>query len=265
MSFQKLPYVLLGSPPIGNHALEFLKLANYAPKLVIDNPQLSTEELVALIEEAQPTFLLVVGFGAILRRAVLDTVAGQVLNIHPSLLPEYRGPAPVVQAILDGATETGVTLMEVDTKMDHGCILDQVPHRLIGTELPDELYRVLTQKGVELFLEHIDDYIAEKIDLLPQSEGEATFTHFIKKEDGLLDLSRPPYELERQIRAFQGWPRSWIVYQGKRLIIDRAHLESKKLRFDQVQPENGKSMAFSDFCVGKRCKPEDIYKEIGLL
>lgn len=265
MSNLKLPYVFLGSPPIGPHALEFLRLVHYEPKLIIDNPHLTTEELIMAIDEAQPAFLLVVGYGAILRQAVLDTVAGQVLNIHPSLLPAYRGPAPVVQAILDGAPETGVSLMEVDAKMDHGPVLAQVTHRLIGNETPEELYRVLTLKGVELFVQHIDDYIEEKIDLLPQSEAEATITHFIKKEDGLLDLKKPAKVLERQIRAYQGWPRSWVVYQDKRLIIDQAHVEGKKLRFNLVQPENGKVMQFSEFCAGIRLKPDQVYQELKLL
>ncbi len=260
----KYPYVFFGSEPIGPLALKGLSLAHYEPLAVVDNPRLTTEEQIAIVEQHQPTFLLVVGYGAILKRDLLDTVAGQVVNIHPSLLPAYRGPAPVVQAILDGASETGVTLMEVDTKMDHGSIIAQVSHRLHGGEYPDELYSLLTQKGVELFLQHIDDYIEEKIDLLPQMHDEATITHFIKKEDGVLDLSRPAVELERQVRAFQGWPRSWVVLDGKRLLIDKAHVEGKKLRFDLVQPENGKQMSFKEFAAGVRMKPEEIYAKLGM-
>jgi len=260
----KYSYVFFGSEPIGPIALKALQLAQYEPLVVVDDPKLSTEEQIAIVEQAQPTFLLVVGYGAILKRDLLDIVAGQVVNIHPSLLPAYRGPAPVVQAILDGASETGVTLMEVDTKMDHGPIIAQVNHRLRGDEYPDELYSILTQKGVELFLEHIDDYIEEKLDLLPQMHAEATFTHFIQKEDGLLDLSRPADELERQVRAFQGWPRSWVVVDGKRLIIDKAHIEDGKLRFDLVQPENGKLMTIKEYCAGLRRKPEEVYTSLGI-
>ena len=262
MSQLKLPYVLLGSAPIGPIALEALEAAKYPPVLVIDDPKLPTAELVTQIEEAKPTFLLVVGFGAILKRDVLDTVAGQVLNIHPSYLPEYRGPAPVVQTILDGARETGVTLIEIDTKMDHGPIIAQERYPLHGNETPTELYEVLTRRGVHLFLENIDDYLEEGLEPLPQTDMDATFTRFVKKEDGLLHFSEPADQLERQVRAYQGWPRAYCFLDGKRLIIDTAHLEDGQLVPDQVQPEGGKPMAFQAFCVGRRQAPEAVLAEI---
>ena len=252
----KLPYIFFGSEPIGPIALKALTLAEYPPVKVIDDPKMTLEDMLAIVEEYKPTFFLVVGFGAILKQAILDTVAGQVLNIHPSMLPTYRGPAPVVQAILDGATETGVSLMEIDKKMDHGPILAQERLMLTGQETPEELYRILTHKGVSLFLEYIDDYLNEELDLLPQDHSEATITHFIKKEDGILDLSKPVIELERQIRAFQGWPRSWIIYKGKRLIIDKAHISNNRLVPDLVQLEGAKQLTFEQFCNGERIKPE---------
>ena len=260
----KYPYVFFGSEPIGPIALEALRLAGYPPTLVIDNPKLTTEEQIELVLSVSPTFLLVVGYGAILKRDLLDTVAGQVLNIHPSLLPEYRGPAPVVQAILDGIEETGVTLMEVDTKMDHGKILAQDTLRLRGDEEPAELYSSLTRRGVELFLECIESYLDDSIEMIPQFHNQATFTHFIDKEDGLLDMSKPADELERQIRAFQGWPRSWVMLGEKRLIVDKAHIEQDQLRFDMVQPENGKIMKFKEFCAGIRMSPEEVYTTLGI-
>ena len=260
----KYPYLLFASAPIGPIAARALEIAGYKPLAIIDNPKLTTEELILEIEKYLPTFILVVGFGAILKREVLDTVAGQVVNIHPSYLPKYRGPAPVVQALLDGAKETGVTLMEVDTKMDHGNIIAQEKLRLRGDEYADELYRVLTQRGVELFLEFIDDYIEEKADLIPQNHLAATITHFIKKEDGLLNFKKTAAHLERKIRAFQTWPRCWTEVDGKRLIIDKAHVEEKKLRFDLVQPENGKTMTFKEYCAGIRQKPEEVYEKLGI-
>ena len=260
----KFPYVLFASPPIGPIALESLRQAHYAPIHVVDDPTLTTEEQIAIIEEHRPAFILVVGYGAILRRQLLDTVAGQVLNIHPSLLPAYRGPAPVVQVILDGAKETGVSLMQIDTKMDHGPLLAQERLLLAGNETPEQLYRVLTHKGVELFLSCIDKYLADKLDLIPQNHTSATITHFIKKEDGEINTALPVIQLERQIRAYQGWPRSWVIFRGKRLLVDKAHTENGSLRFDLVQPENGKTMSMKAYCAGLRITPEDIYKELGL-
>lgn len=258
----KYPYVFFGSAPIGPIALEALELAGYPPTLVLDQPKMPQAEMLELIEAAEPTFFLVVGFGAILKRPILDQVAGQVLNIHPSLLPEFRGPAPVVQAILEGVTETGVTLMEIDQQMDHGPILAQEKLALRGDETASDLYQVLTTKGVHLFLENIEDYLSEKLDLIPQNHADATFSHFITKEQGLLDFSKDPVELEREIRAFQGWPKSWLVFQGKKLIIQKAHLEQDHIRFDLVQPEGGKVMSLEAFCAGKRITTAQFYQQL---
>lgn len=258
------PYVLFQSAPIGPIALEALQAAGYPPAAVIDDKSLTPDQQIEIIEAAKPTFLLVVGFGAILKQKVLDTVAGQVLNIHPSLLPLYRGPAPVVQTILDGATETGVSLMEIDAKMDHGPLLatERIPLR--GDEMPEELYRILTTKGVHLFLEHISDYLDETLEMLPQNDAEATVTHFVKKDDGRLDFTKPAEQLEREIRAYHGWPRSFTEFRGKRLIVEKAHLEGGKLRFDLVQPEGGKLMDLKSFCNGARVSEEELYRELGI-
>ncbi len=262
MSRLKLPYVFLGSEPIGPTALRLLTNAGYPPVHVIDNPKLTTEEIIEEIEAHAPTFLLVVGYGAILKRVVLDTVAGQVLNIHPSLLPEYRGPAPVVQTILDGPSETGVTLMEIDPKMDHGPILAQESHPLHGRETPEELYSVLTTKGVQLFLEHIDDYLKEELDPLPQMHDIATITHFVKKEDGALNLSEDPEQNERKVRAYLGWPRTSLQLDGKQLLVDAAVVKEGRFVPTLVQPAGAKQMKFADYCNGLRLKPEEVLEKL---
>ena len=258
------PYVLLSSAPIGPIAEEALRLAQYEPTLTITDPKLTTDELLILIEEQKPTFILVVGFGAILKQVIIDSVAGQVLNIHPSLLPLYRGPAPVVQTILDGVTETGVSLMQIDAKMDHGPILAQDKVGLRGDELPEELYSILTRRGVDLFLTHINDYLEERLDPIPQNHSFATITHFVKKEDGQLDFTKEPEVLEREIRAYHGWPRSFTFWNDKRLIIEKARLEGGKLRFIEVQPEGGKLMSPKEFCAGKRLAEAEFYQKLGI-
>lgn len=255
------PYLFLGSPPIGPIALKVLEQNHYPPAAVITDTKLSSEELIALVEEHRAGFILVVGFGAILKQEVLDSVAGQVLNIHPSLLPLYRGPAPVIQTILDAPHETGVTLMQVDAEMDHGPIVAQETHPLHGKETPAELYELLTQKGARLFLDHIDAYLAEELEPLPQDHSEATYTRFIKKEDGLLNLKDSAKLNERKVRAYQGWPTAYLMVDGKRLIIHSAHIEDNQLRFDEVQPENGKRMTFAAYCAGKRTTPENMYEK----
>jgi methionyl-tRNA formyltransferase len=257
-----VPFLFLGSPPIGPVALKVLEQNHYKPAAIITDTKLTTDELINLVYEHNAGFLLVVGFGAILKQELLDSVGGQALNIHPSLLPEYRGPAPVVQTILDGVSTTGVTLMEIDAQMDHGVILAQEEHPLRGDELPDELYEILTQKGTRLFLDNIDAYLAEELDGLPQNDDEATFTRFITKEDGHLDLSDDPRVNERKVRAYQGWPGAWVLHEDKRLIIHRAHVVGETLVLDEVQPESGKKMTLEAYAAGKRVKPEEILKNL---
>ncbi|HSI20159.1 MAG TPA: methionyl-tRNA formyltransferase [Verrucomicrobiae bacterium] len=257
-----IPFVFFGSPPIGPIALRVLEQNKYMPAAIVTDTKLTTDEQVAIVEENKAGFILVVGYGAILKQGLLDSVAGQALNIHPSMLPLYRGPAPVVQAILDGVKETGVSLMQIDSKMDHGDIVAQESHLLHGKETPDELYELLTQKGARLFLENIDAYLNEEIDLIPQFDFEATFTKFITKEDGHINLNDDPQTNERKIRAYQGWPGAWLTCEGKRLIIHSAHLAEDKLWLDEVQPESSKRMSFAAFAAGKRMKPEELYEKL---
>jgi methionyl-tRNA formyltransferase len=257
-----VPFIFFGSPPIGPIALKVLDQHRYLPAAVVTDTKLSPEEMITIIEENKAGFILVVGYGAIIKQSVLDSVAGQALNIHPSLLPQYRGPAPVVQTILDGVRETGVTLIEIDAKMDHGPVLAQEHYPLHGTETPEELYQVLTQKGTRLFLDNIDAYLAEELALLPQEHDEATFTHFITKDDGRLNLKDKPVVNERKIRAYQDWPGAWIMFEGKRLIIHKTHIANGQLVLDEVQPESGKRMGFAAFAAGKRLKPEELLRKL---
>ena len=264
MELPPVPYLLFGSPPIGDIAAKILQQSKYPPAAVITDTKLTLDEQLELVWRHKAGFILVVGYGRILKQALLDSVAGQVLNIHPSLLPLYRGPAPVIQALLDGVTETGVSLMEIDAEMDHGPILAQTTHAMHGRETPAELYQVLTYQGVQLFLEHIDAYLAGDLEPLPQNHLEASYTQYVKKADGLIDPSLPADELERQIRAYQGWPTSWLMLNGKRLIVHAAHVQNDTLIIDEVQPEGGKKMPLSAYLLGKRQSPADFYQAAGL-
>lgn len=254
-----LDYLLLGSPPIGDLAAKLLQESDYPPKAFISDTSLTNDDLINLVYELKIGLILVVGYGKILKQALLDTVCGQVLNIHPSMLPMYRGVAPVVGAILDGATETGVSLIQIDQEIDHGPILAQISYPLTGKEEPAELYQILTQKGVQLFLDNVQKYLNEELELIPQDHELATFTKKIKKEDGLLNLKDNQDKLERQIRAYKGWPGTWIMDGEKQLLIKKAHKGPEHLLFDLVQPESGKEMTFEAYAAGKRISPTKLY------
>lgn len=255
------PYLLLSGAPIGPLAEKHLRLLRAEPTAVIDT-KLSSEKLIEQIEAHSAAFLFVVGYGAILKRPVLDAVAGQVLNLHPSLLPLHRGPAPVVQTILDGDSVTGVTIIEIDEQMDHGPILAQEAVTVPEQARPNDLYEVLTRRGVELFLDVIEGYLEGEDEYLPQAHEEATFTRFVKKEDGRLNLSDDPEVNERKVRAYTGWPTAFVEHEGKRLIIHSAQVSDGQFWPIEVQPENGKRMTFQAYCAGKRLAPATVLSKL---
>lgn len=258
------PFLFFGSPPLGPIALDELARNGSVPTAIVDNPRLSTDEIIETIRKHKPAYILVASYGAILRQPVLDEVDGKILNIHPSLLPKYRGPAPVVQTALDGVNVTGVSVMQIDAKMDHGPLLAQETVTFSGSEPIDEMYDRLTRLGVRLLLSRLDSYLAGTADLSPQDHGAATFTHFVKKEDGLLSLAEPAETIRRKVRAYAGWPGTWFMYQGKRILVHDVDILDGKLRLCTVQPEGGKRMQFEAWTAGLRKKPAEVCRELGL-
>lgn len=266
LNSKEYPFILFGSEPLGPVVLRTLEMADCPPTLYLSDKKLTTDECIELVESHKISFILVAGYGKILKQPLLDSVAGQVINIHPSLLPAYRGPAPVIQTILEGEEETGVTVIELDAEVDHGPILAQETLRLRGNETPSELYEVLGDRGTRLFLDVIEDYLQDDLELLPQQHDLATFTHFVRKDDGLLS---PKHEdalsMERKVRAYAGWPSAWLMRGDTRLIVHKAHVDGdNNLVLDEVQPENGKRMDLAAYAAGQRLKPTELYRQLGL-
>ena len=199
---------------------------------------------------------VIASYGKILPQSLLDAPKFGVINIHPSLLPLYRGPSPIETAILDGAKETGVTIMLVDEKIDHGGILVQERIILGGDEWYPELAETLAKKGGELMAKIIPLWIDGKVTAQTQDDSKATYSKMIKKEDGFIDLKDDPTANFRKIRAFEPWPRTYFIAQrsGKniRVIISLAHVEKNRLIIDRVIPEGSRQMEYSDFLKGLR-------------
>ena len=173
------------------------------------------EELASLA----PGVIVVAAYGRILPPDVLEVPTKGVLNIHPSLLPKYRGPSPVAAAILDGEAETAVTVMLLDQGMDTGAILAQLRTPVLGTETAWELTNRLFKLGAELLLEVLPQWTAGTLWPAPQDEGRATYTRLFAKEDGALDWSLPAIALERRLRAFDPWPGCYTHWEGRRLQV----------------------------------------------
>jgi methionyl-tRNA formyltransferase len=202
-------------------------------------PVLQPERLDALfIEELralQPQLLVVAAYGKIFRPVFLDLFPQGGINVHPSLLPRYRGPSPVSAAILAGDAATGVTIQRIAQKFDTGDILRQGRHPLDGTETTAALTESLAAEGAELLLAVLTE-IARGCPPAPvvQSEADATYCHPVRKENGQLRWDEPAVQIERKVRAFDPWPRAFTTYRADTLLLLKSHVYP-----DTLAPESG--------------------------
>ena len=174
-----------------------------------------------LVEDGQQADLLVVGFyGKILSQEMIEAPKYGVLNVHPSLLPKYRGPTPVPTAILNGDKETGVTIMQLDQEVDHGPILAQqtVPTGENEYTTP-ELRQILWELGADMLVEIIPKWIAGEIKPKEQDHAKATYTQRLTREHGKIDWNKGAAAIARQIRAYYPWPGTHTTWQGKMIKI----------------------------------------------
>ena len=182
------------------------------------------------LADLRPDVILVAAYGRFLPPEVLDLPPHCCLNLHPSLLPKYRGPAPVVTTILDGEAVTGVTLMQLDEGMDTGPILAQQEYPLNGDETAADLTEALFRTGAQLLLDNLEALAAGKLPAQPQDDSRATVTRKLERADGLADWTRSAVTLERQQRAFTPWPGLTAYWQDKSLrLLDVAPLNRPDL------------------------------------
>ena len=195
-------------------------------------------------------FFVVASYGKIIPQRILDIPNKGVLNVHPSLLPLYRGASPIQSAILVGDEISGVSIMLIDAEMDHGPILDQIEINMSGKNYL-ELEKDLAEKGGELLVKTLPSWLSDNLAPKEQAHEQATFTKKIAKEDGELDLSKPAEENLRKIRAFNPWPVAYfhLDKNGKKIRIKvlSAHLENDELVFDTIIPEGKKEMKWEDY------------------
>lgn len=190
---------------------------------------------------------VLVYYGKILSTKVLNQFSLGILNIHPSLLPAWRGPSPVQAAILAGDTKTGVTVMKLDTSMDTGPILAQRSVNMDETDAAQVLYDKLFSMGTELLLECLPEYLSGKLIPIPQSQLGVSYSHLITRDDGRIIGSDTSRQIINKLRAYHPWPGVFCVWKGRRLKILEAHTDSTVLALDRVQPEGKQPMTFKDF------------------
>ena len=156
-------------------------------------------------------------YGLIIPQEILSLPKHGTLNLHPSLLPKYRGASPIRSALINGETETGVTVMLMDEKMDHGPILAQEKITIDGDDTNETLEKKITPLGIELLLKTIPDWVEDKIKPIPQNHDEATFSKLVSREDGKVDWNKSSNEIYNLYRGLTPWPGIWTIWNGKRL------------------------------------------------
>jgi methionyl-tRNA formyltransferase len=180
---------------------------------------LRDEQVLRELRALDPELIVLADYGRIIPPAVLELPRHGALNIHPSLLPRHRGAAPVVGAILAGDPVTGVTLMRMDEGLDTGPILAQAGVALVGDEITPELEARLAELGADLLMASLPGWLAGSLEARPQPDEGVTLTRPLRRSDGWLDPARGAVELERQVRAYQPWPGSFLEHDGSRLKV----------------------------------------------
>ncbi|MDE2927070.1 MAG: methionyl-tRNA formyltransferase [Acidobacteriota bacterium] len=179
-------------------------------------------EALEFLRQARPDVMVVVAFGQILPREFFAWPRFGSLNVHTSLLPRYRGAAPVVHAILNGEKETGVTIMKLDEGMDTGDVLAQSTTPIGPDVTSGDLERQLSRQGVELLLGTLPSYLSGELQARPQDHERAILAPLIRKDDARIDWTRPACRIHDQIRAFNPRPGAFTCFRGERLKIWRS-------------------------------------------
>lgn len=249
----KLRIIFFGTPEFSVSVLESLCRGGLTPALVVTAPDapkgrglimtpspidiyaqrvgipfitpesLKNVDALQAITDVCPHVHVIAAYGKILPERILEIPKFGTLNVHPSLLPKYRGPSPVASALLNGETETGVSIMLTDAKLDHGPVVAQKTHYIDPNDTTLSLTTSLFSIGGELLVQTIPDWVAGKIIATPQDETLATTTKKFTKADGRLDWNTPAQLLEYRVRACTPWPSAWTLQaDGGRLIILRA-------------------------------------------
>lgn len=242
------------------------------------------EKAIEVIRKISPDVNVVVAYGQIIPGSIIYLPRFRSINVHFSLLPKYRGAAPVEWAILNGETKTGVTIFELNEKMDEGDILAVEEVDILPRETAPELEARLARLGAELLVKTLD-----QIDHLPRSAQDhtrASSAPRLRKEDGKIDWTKDALTVERMVRAFSGWPGVFTTFRGQRILIRAGKkinqaaasgfvpgqvIEIKKeglvigcsqgslFLVERLQRENKKEMEASAFLRGLRIEPGDIF------
>lgn len=209
----------LDAPPVKKAALQL-------KRPVIQPPSLRDETARQALQTAQADFFIVVAYGHILDEAVLGLPKRGCINVHASLLPRYRGPAPIHWAVINGETESGVTTMLMEKGLDTGDILLKAREPIAADDTAGSLHDRLAVLGARLLCQTLDGFSEGTIRRIPQVHSQATYAPLLKKTDGLIDWNKPAALIESFIRGMNPWPGAFTFWGSRRLKIFRAGVAS---------------------------------------
>lgn len=182
---------------------------------VLQPETLADDTILDQLRSLDPRVALVVAFGRLLPKRLLDLVPLGFVNVHPSLLPRWRGPSPVQTALAAGDRVSGVTIMKLDSQMDHGPILAQQRLEIAPLETAESFMRRVADTSESLLLDTLKGYIEGRIVPIEQDHSQATFCKMLEREDGRIDWRDTAEAIERKIRAYQPWPGTWTVVEDE--------------------------------------------------
>lgn len=202
--------VFLGTPSYVDPIIEKLE-ANFDLIKTIR----STDVDLSVLKDLNPDVIIVASFGKIIPQSVLDIPKLGTINIHPSALPEYRGPSPIQYQLLDGISQSAITFILMDAEMDHGPILRQIPFEIKSNETFESLVIKMFGESANYISEVINNLIEDTSTPVQQNHDEATFTKMIKKDSGYFEIDNPPdkEKFEKMIRAYHPWPGVWTIWR----------------------------------------------------
>jgi len=199
------------------------KISVLQPEKLRNNPG-----LIEKFKKLNPDVCVVAAYGKLIPKEYLEIPRLGFINVHPSLLPKYRGPTPIQSAILNGEKETGIAILLVDEEIDHGPIISNVKYQVLSIKYYKEIENDLAELGANLLIETLPDYIAGKIKPKEQNHKQATFTKKFTRDDGRINWQKSAEDIFNQIRALNPEPGVWTIWNNKILKIHRAAADNKE-------------------------------------
>jgi len=262
-----------------NHSISFIETDN-----------VNAPETIEQIRNYRPELIVVIAFGQKIGNELIAVPAKGAINVHASLLPKYRGAAPINRAIINGESQTGITIITLAEKMDAGKILAQQKTDIEANETAGQLHDRLAQMAAPLLLETIEKIADGSVIYTEQDHSKATLASKLKKSDGFLDFSEPAETLVRKILGFWPWPGASAIYVSKKTgkcerltiamaeIVETANPDALQsgildndlnitcgenaLKVTQIKPAGGSLMAFADFVNGRATQAGDLFMKI---